>query len=224
MFELRINPDNIVDEYLTPEQRFIVSVYKSILGSEKKRDFQLKSSFTLEEIDEAIEEAMKGARDVAGVQSEVDNVSMDRIVIHGVHQFTPLILRTIEEIAKFKKVNLLINYQKQYKNIYQTWIDIYSAFDCEIIDFNGTEFCPTNSNSVSYEGNILGQNIGRLLNGRKEDISAHLPYEITEFDNMTEFASYVARKFEDAVKRDPERPMAAMKEQIYAADSSANDI
>ncbi len=224
MFELRISPDNIVDKYLTPEQRFIVSVYNSILNSEKKKDFQLRCGFTSEEIDASIEEAMNGAKDVARVQADFDDVSMDRIVIHGVHQFTPLILRTIEEIAKFKNVILLINYQNQYKNIYQTWIDVYSAFDCEIIDFKGVEFCPTDPKSVSYEGNILGQNMGRLLNGRKEDIGMHLPYEITEFDNMTEFASYVARKFEDAVKIDPERPMAAMKEQIYAADSSANDI
>ncbi len=224
MFELRINPNNIVDKYLTPEQRFIVSVYNTILGSEKNKEFQLDNGFTSEEIDKAIVEAMKGAKDVAGVQTDIENVSMDRIVIHGVHQFSPLILSMIEEISKYKKVILFINYQKQYKNIYQTWIDIYSAFDCEMSDFSGPEFCPTDTKSVSYEGNVLGQNIGRLLNGRKEDVSAHMPYEITEFDNMTEFASYVAGMYEDAVKENPERPMAAMKEQIYAADSSANNI
>ena len=41
---------------------------------------------------------------------------------------------------------------------------------------------------------------------------------------MTEFAAYVARAFEQAGKSDPENPMRMMQEQIYAADSSANNI
>ena len=39
---------------------------------------------------------------------------------------------------------------------------------------------------------------------------------------MTEFAGYVSRQFEEAVKKDPDRPMAAMKEQIYSAYRSVN--
>ncbi len=224
MFELRINPDSIVDKYLSPEQRFIVSVYNKILTSDKSKDFKLKDCYTEEEIDASIYDAMNTAKNNAGIADELDATSMDRIVIHGVHQFSPLILRTIEEIAKYKKVILLINYQSQFKNIYQTWIDIYSAFDCGIKDFEGQEFMPVDEKSISYEGNVLAQNIGRLFAGRKEDINILHPYAITEFDNTTEFASYVARQFDEAIKKDPERPMAAMKEQIYAADSSANDI
>lgn len=224
MFELRINPDNIVEKYLTPEQRFIVEVYKIILNSEKSLIFQVQNSFEEEDINKAVITAMNGAKETANVQDNIEVSEMDTIVIHGVHQFSPLMLRTIEELSKFKKVILLINYQNQFKNIYQTWIDIYSAFDCGIKDFPGQEFVPVDDKSVSYEGNVLAQNMGRLFAGRKEDITATKPYEIIEFDNMTEFASYVARQYEDAVKRDPERPMAAMKEQIYAADSSANDI
>ena len=224
MFELRINPDNIVDKYLTAEQQFIVSVYKYILETDKAELFLLNDSFKEEEINQAIFEAMKGAKEIANVQNDIEVTSMDTIVIHGVHQFSPLILRTIEEIAKYKKVILLINYQRQFKNIYQTWIDIYSAFDCEIKDFSGVEFVPTDAKSTSYEGNVLAQNMGRLLSGRKEDITVPHPYEIIEFDNMTEFAGYVSRQFEEAVKKDPDRPMAAMKEQIYSADSSVNDI
>lgn len=66
--------------------------------------------------------------------------------------------------------------------------------------------------------------MGKLLAGRKEDLSLQKPIEIIEFDNMTEFASYVAKVFEDAAKKNPDHPMQEMKEQIYAADSSANDI
>ena len=224
MFELKIDPKNIVDKFLSPEQRFIVDVYRKILSSGKIADFMLKQDFTFEEIDEAIRNAMKTAKDNASSKGEIDVKNMDQIVIHGVHQFSPLMLRTIEEISKYKKVILLINYQEQYKNIYQTWIDIYSAFDCAIKNYDGIEFHPVDVFSVSYEGNVLAQNMGRLICGRKDDVVVKKPYEIIEYDNMTEFANYVARMFEDAAEVDPEHPMSAMKEQIYAADSSANDI
>ncbi len=224
MFELRMDPQNIVEEYLTPEQKYIVLVFKKIIASEKEKDFILKENFEEEEINQAIVKAMTNAKDNSYSKGEVEVDVLDHIVIQGVHQFSPLMLRTIEEISKYKKVILLFNYQEQYKNVYQTWVDIYSAFDCKIIDFKGEEFHSTDIRSASYEGHVLAQNIGKLLNGRKEDISVNKPYEIIEFDNMTEFAGYVARLFETATEKDPAHPMAAMNEQIYAADSSANDI
>lgn len=224
MFELKMEPQNIVDKYLTPEQRFIVAVYKKIRASEKAKDFYFEQDFTEEQINQAITKAMTTAKDNSSTKNEIEVETLDHIVIHGVHQFSPLLLRTIEEIAKYKKVILLINYQEQYKNIYQTWIDIYSAFDCEIRNFDGIEYYPVDVSAVSYDGNLLAHNIGKLIGGHKEDIFVRKPYEIIEFDNMTEFASYVAKVFEDAEKKDPEHPMNAMKEQIYAADSSANDI
>jgi hypothetical protein len=224
MFELRINPQSIVDEFLSPEQRFIVEIYNLIINSGMSKDFCLKQGFSEDEINDAIMNAMNTAKNNANADYEISCNNMDTIVIHGVHQFSPLMLRAIEEISQYKKVILLINYQEQYKNIYQTWIDIYSAFDCEIKNFDGIEFVPSDKASVSYDGNVLAQNMGKLLNGQKNEIILKDAYEITEFDNMTEFASYVAKVFEDAKKLSPEHPMSAMNEQIYAADSSVNDI
>ena len=159
MFELKIEPQNIVDKYLSPEQRFIVAVYNRILGSDKQKNFKLEQDFTKEKIDQAISDAMIKGRQNSSVKEQLDAQVTDQIVIHGVHQFSPLLLRAIEEIAKYKKVILLINYQEQYKNLYQTWIDIYSAFDCEIKNFGGIEFQPSDPASVSYEGNLLAQNL-----------------------------------------------------------------
>ena len=225
MFELRMNPNNIVEKYLTPEQKFIVFIFNEIINSDRNKDFLLKDNFTEQEIEEAIMAALQIVKENSGNASESIGIGeFDHIVIHGVHQFSSLMLRTIEEIAKYKKVILLFNYQEQYKNIYQTWIDIYSSFDCKMVDFKENEFHPTDSSTISYEGNMLAQNMGKLLEGRKEDITVQKPYEIIEFDNMTEFAGYVAKIFEEAERRDPEYPMSAMSEQIYAADSSANDI
>ncbi|MBR0576251.1 hypothetical protein KCG48_07825 [Proteiniclasticum sp. BAD-10] len=222
MFELDIKIEDVLPEKLTPEQLFIVEVFKKILSSEKKKDFVLRNEFDEASIDDAITKTMINA--CYGKDLDCSTIQMDRVVIHGVHQFSPIILRSIEKIAEYKKVILLFNYQPQYKNVYQTWIDIYTAFDCPITDFGGIEFRPSLQYPISYSGNVLADNLGKLINGQADSITRDNGYEIVEFDNMTEFAGYVANVFEVAAKADPEHPMGMMHEQIYAADSSANDI
>lgn len=220
MFELNININDIVFDKLTPEQKFIVEVFRKILTSEKKKDFFLKDDFRENEIDIAINHAMQRARK----DLDCAVVNKDCVVIHGVHQFSPIMLRAIERMAEYKKVILLFNYQPQYKNIYQTWIDIYSAFDCPILDSTTEEFRPSLSFPISYEGNLIADNIGKLTNGQMASVSSDSEIEILEFDNMTEFAGYVAEVFNAAEKADPDNSMRQMREQIYAANSSANDI
>ncbi|MGX8701611.1 hypothetical protein [Caproiciproducens sp.] len=220
MFELNMNVQDILVDKLTPEQTFIVEVFKKILSTEKKKDFILRSDFDEVSIDEAIGKTMAKARK----DFDPFSVQTDRIVIHGVHQFSPIMLRAIEKLSECKKVILLFNYQAQYKNAYQTWIDIYTAFDCPITDFGGTEFRPSLQYPVSYKGNMLADNLGKLIDGRTDGVVHDSSYEIIEFDNITEFANYVADVFEAAEKADPANPMSRMREQIYAADSSANNI
>lgn len=220
MFELNINVDEILNDQLTPEQRFIVEVYKKILFSAMVSDFKIKSEFTVTDIDDALINAMLTAKE----DYNPSLVNKDVIVIHGIHQFTPIMLRAIEAISKYKKVILLFNYQPQYKNAFQTWIDIYTAFDYPILSFETQEFHPSLSLANSYHGNILADSLGRMINGNLSGITRDNSYTITEFDNVTEFASYVATLFTEALHTNPNNPMQTMREQIYAADSSVNDI
>lgn len=220
MFEMNMAAQDILIEKLTPEQVFIVDIFKKILKSDKKKDFSIKSDFSEKEIDKALNDTIIKACSDYDTQA----IENDHIVIHGVHQFSPIMLRAIEEISKYKKVILLFNYQTQYKNVYQTWIDIYTAFDSPINYYGGGEFHPTMEHPISYRGNLLADNLGKLINGRTESVVFGEPYEIIEFDNMTEFAGYVANVFESAEKADPNNPMSKMSEQIYAADCSANNI
>ena len=220
MFELNMDINAILREKLTKEQEYILDIYKKILSSDKRGDFFLAQNLSEEEINVGLQKAM------TTIQKDYDPSGVDTstIVIHGVHQFTPITLRAIDELQKYKNVILLFNYQKQYKNVYQTWFDIYSAFDCKIVDYDREEFTPTDISSVSYKGNVLADQLGKLVNGQKKEITVDQPYEIMEFDNMTEFAGYVADIFEEAEHKDPAKPMSCMHEQIYAANSSANDI
>lgn len=220
LFELNVDENAVLMDKLTKEQKYIMSIYRKILSSDKKKDFILADSLSEEEVDEGLKKAMTAIHE----DYDCSGADFGTVVIHGVHQFSPIMLRTIEELQKYKKIILLFNYQKQYKNVYQTWFDIYSAFDCKIIDFDRAEFYPTDPDSVSYKGNVLADQLGKLMNGQKKNITVDAPYEILEFDNMTEFAGYVADIFEDAAQKDETQPMHYMREQIYAADSSANDI
>ena len=219
MFELKVDLKSIRKDKLTKEQEYIVDIYQRICDTDKKEDFSLAESLSEDEINEGLIKAMTAIKDY-----DYSNVDMGTVVIHGVHQFSPIMLRAIDELQKYKNVILLFNYQKQYKSVYQTWFDIYSLFDCEIVDYDRTEFVPTDSESVSYKGNVLADQLGKLMNGQKKTITVDEPYEILEFDNVTEFASYVADIFEEASRKNPSQPMHYMREQIYAADSSANDI
>jgi len=219
--ELNVNPDDVLMSELNPEQKFIISLYRTILKSPMANLFQVKTDLGLSDIEGAVSAAITNEDDEVSV---IPDLGFDRIVIHGVHQFSPLILRAIEEIANYKKVILLFNYQPQYKNIYQSWIDIYSSFDCPISDFSGLEFVPDPSIKTSYEGNVLADNLGKLAEGRTDQVDQRLDYELIEFDNMTEFAGYVASVYKAGKVINPSNPLSSMREQFYAADSSANEI
>ena len=158
-------------------------------------------------------------------------VDCNTVVIHGIHQFTPTILSMLEEVSKYKRVVLLFNYQQQYNEIYQTWLDVYSCFDLNIKSQFNNEFKPTTLLQPSYEGNMLADQIGRLANGtlieKNKDINN---VKVVEFDNITEFSAYVARIYEEAAKdfhADEHKNgsvLSYMKEQFYSANNSVNDI
>ena len=216
LFELDIKTDDIVMDELTPEQRFIVSLYAEIKSSPALSDlFTVDCDLSAKDVDSAI---------AAAIALDMPSEIPDRVVIHGVHQFTPIMLRTIEELARHKKVILLFGYQSQYKAIYQTWIDVYSSFDRPITSFGGKEFVPNQNMPESYEGNRLGDGLGRLADGHVWATGDSCDYELIEFDNMTEFAGYVADLYSSGRAINPKSPLSAMKEHIYAADSSVNDI
>lgn len=226
LFELDMSIEEMRTDLMTEEQRHLVGIYRIIRESELLQAFKIKRHFSEAEIENAIREGMKLERENA----DISGVDVDTIVIHGVHQFSPMILQTIELVAKYKRVILLFNYQQQYKNVYQTWIDVYSSFDLPIKSQFTNEFRPNPLLANSYSGNLLADRMANLIEGHPEENKEECPFEIIEFDNNTEFASYVASVFEDALKRQ-ERDKEAkrstlyyMQEQFYAANNSVNNI
>lgn len=220
MSALEIQPSDIDKELLSHEQRIVVKVYEQLLSSDNKKDFYVNSNINEDGVDQLIRSTLNKA------YPNNPNLELDysRVVFHGIHQFTPILLRAIELIGNYKEVILLFNYQEQYSNLYQTWIDIYRAIDDNISLSTVEDTRPNIINRNSYLCNVLADNLGKLSEGNAQSIDLSSDIEIIEFNNKTEFANYVANQFESAKRHNSEAPLNSMKEQFYAADTSVNDI
>lgn len=228
--EMNLVFNNINIRKVSEEQRYLVAAYYSLMKSEYRSLFTFKSFFNELEINAALTKALHKENDKKGIG--LDAVDLDTIVFHGIHQFTPIILNAIEQVAQYKRVVMLFNYQEQYKEVYQTWLDVYSCFDLIIKSQFSNEFHPNKLLPISYKGNVLADSIGKLANGDFEGRKQELEdIEAIEFDNITEFSAYVAALYESAKKeydRDKNHGrrsvLSYMSEQFYAADNSVNDI
>lgn len=133
MVEMGLLLKNLKIKKITEEQTYLIAAYNAILHGDKANKFSLRKHFSEKEIDSAVQTALVAKDQRRGKKiKSVGKVDCNTVVIHGVHQFTPTILSMIEEVSKYKRVVLLFNYQQQYSEIYQTWLDVYSCFDLNI--------------------------------------------------------------------------------------------
>lgn len=104
MFELNVDVNAVLKDKLTKEQTYILGIYKKIISSDKKEDFFLAQSLSEKEINLGLQRAM------TAIQKDYDSSGVDisTVVIHGLHQFTPIALRAIDELQKYKNVILLL--------------------------------------------------------------------------------------------------------------------
>jgi hypothetical protein len=224
MFELGMNPDNIKDSELTYEQKCIVAILKELHKAQNKHFF-LKDDFTQSEIDEAISDTMEIALEKEEMREQLQYVRKDIVVVHGIHQFSPIMLKTIEILSKYKNVIVLFNYVPDYKSVYETWLNVYSWFESKTI-ISQYNFSP---DTRAFTGGHIADNIAAMIAGSTATIDYSEQVKVVEFDNQTEFAGYIAKKFEKAEQiraKDNYSHTALyyMSEQIYAANSNVNDI
>lgn len=224
MAEIGMNPNEIRTTELTTEQKYVLEIYKRLLDSGKTQ-FSLKRSFAKSEVQDAITKILHLPQ-FKLTEDQISSVHTDCIVINGIHQFTPIMLRTIEVLSKFANVFILFNYRSDYQNVYQTWLNVYSNFDSKI-NISSHNFASIES---KLPGQQLADDIAGLVNGNTSSAIGSNPIEVTEFDNATEFAGYIAKEFEAAEERQkadgyshPDT-LYYMRDQIYAANSSVNDI
>lgn len=224
MFELGMNPEHIQDAALTYEQKCVVEIYRELRRTNNKY-FVLKDSFTARELDAAITKTMDEALRKESNRDRLLEVKKDTIIVHGIHQFSPIMLKTIEMLGMHKNVFILFNYVPDYKNVYQTWLNVYSWFESKIT-FSSQNFY---DHSKDFAGGRIADNIAAMIAGSTATIDYSEKIRVIQFDNQTEFAGYIAKKFELAeIERAKDNyahsVLYYMDEQIYAANSNVNDI
>lgn len=224
MIELGMDPKNIKKTALTYEQKCVVSIYEELINTNNKA-FQLKSDLTNEEIEDAIDDTVAELLQGNDTHNKADQIKKETIVVHGIHQFSPIILRTIENLSRFKNVIILFNYQEDYKNLYQTWLNVYSWFESKI-QISSQNF---NNDSQAFEGGKIADNMAAMISGNTSTIDFTHLIDVIEFDNQTEFAGYIARKFEAAESKRAKNgflhtALFYMEEQIYSANSKVNEV
>lgn len=170
------------------------------------------------------------------------------VVIHGIHQFTPLQLKLIKHLDKLGvEVIFMFNYLPEYKEVYSSWSYIYQQFDAPIHhDTKVKTYIPTGQ--LQKTGNAVASNIGLLCEDKvartdariKANYSLYRGEKVQEFDNVSEFAGYISDEFMDAERtmqgEDPlyEKPMqkkattaailARMDEIVYTANKDVDEL
>ena len=217
LFELDIKVEDIelTKNSFTLDQLYLVSAYEKLIGN---KEFYIKPHFEADEIDGIFTSFL----------SENNLKLDDTIVFNGIHQFSPMILRAILNIAEYREVVLMFNYNDKYSKVYETWLNVYSQFDekIEISNEDAESFEPIN------DSQMLGVQLAQMLEGTLS-VSSRIPLsnaKVIVFDNTTEFARYVSDHYEEALRKKKalndtsHNVLAFMDEQFYAAKSDVNKI
>ncbi|WP_088103006.1 hypothetical protein [Halalkalibacter urbisdiaboli] len=145
----------------------------------------------------------------------------DKVVIHGVHQFTPLIHKFVTKLESMGvEVIFLFNYCQEFQTIYSTWGEVYSWTKKDIVS-SGSLF--------EVKARALGENIGSTFEGNVRNVKK-TGESLLKFTNLTAFTDYVSpiytkakKSAEEAAKNNKIKKIEIiknMKEQFYAVDGS----
>lgn len=198
------------------EQKLFVHMLKKAQESSLFRFPQTPSQEKLKEIVVAL--AKKEVEDCTGTPQEAKRCEravdvtkeqpFDSIVVHGVHQFTPVQLRLLLAMEKMGiTIIFLFNYQKKYSKIYSSWNDIYGCFEVPI--HHDTVVCEYTPSTMQNPSNALACALGEICEDRNAVGSASLrkwyklykSVQLMEFANITEYAHFVSNHFDVAIQR-----------------------
>lgn len=156
----------------------------------------------------------------------------NHVVVHGVHQFTPLQLRFLTYLDKLGvQVIFLYNYLPQFKEIYSSWNYIYQQFNAPIHhDTKITNYQP--EMQFKRSGVSIAENMALLC---EESISRNDPrifrnYEyykderVVGFDNISEYAGYVSDLFAEAEAEIKENDETGNPSQAQAKQRSTSEV
>lgn len=207
-YEVKIVDTDFLDLDDESKIKYIDEVIKSLNRKIEKR---VKNSKRLKERLEMYKEIL----------DDYDSKSVKKVIFHGVHQFTPIMLKLIKYLENNNvEVIFLINYNDQFKRLYSTWDKVYEWTKCRI-EKNFIEY--------KYDQLEIAKNYSAIIEGNFDKLTYDNNLVINRFDNYTEMGNYIAEKYieaRDKVKEfNASEVLGNMSEQFYSVDGSTiNDM
>ena len=237
----QIKDKKAFDKILIQEiDKVILSVRSELNKQAQRRGVIFRKDQRKEEVEQKIEQASKKLNKINTIKKifeeykhEKWKIDYDKVFIHGVHQFTPLILKLIHDLEEAgSEVIFLFNYMPEYSEIYKTWRHVYDwVGKSEGVD---THFIQEGNEYLQKRA--LGETLSSLYQGDFSKISDSYGASYTVFDNLTSFSDYVSDVYEEAEKeynnRYPESTtttpendgklmkLALMNDQFYAINGT----
>lgn len=209
---------SIIDEYKSKEVKDIKNAMDNLI--DKDIDKLHKNGKSIKEQEERLYlEKVKNS-----------NHRLSKIVIHGVHRFDSKLFYFIKNIERMGiDIIFLINYDDEYKRIYETWKNVYKWTNKELI---------VEKINLDSEHQDIGIAIGKLLEGDFKKVNeCYLNlYKVNVFDNLTSFSSSICAEYDKALEKSkqklrpgqvvkPNQTLKNMDKQYYATNNRyINDI
>ena len=170
-----------------------------------------------------------------------------KLVIHGVHQFSPVQLRFIISLEqKGVEIIFLHNFQEQYPAMYSSWNYIYQYFGAEthadqkIKSFQVPGQLPRPGHALAEAMALMCEDGGNRLDPRfKSNFALYRDMKVNCFENVSEYAGYISDRVNEAKDRiEKERNLyeqpqgkvgtakvlSRMDELIYTANKDVEDL
>lgn len=221
LIEMDIRPESI-DEGDKIIKQF-KSIYSKVIQEDEWRQLENKEKISQRNLRENFEKILDEEKEIYNRDSvelkinekQLRDNKFDAIVINGLHRFTPIIFRMIDDLMNEANMSIIfvINYLDEYPEIYKTWEEVYSWTGVPI----------EASNEELIDRNNLGKSLGELLNGNIKEFQ-NRNIEFIKYDNISAFADKVSNSYKDTIDRDEETGqtkkvgnISKMKEQFYSA-------
>ena len=153
---------------------------------------------------------------------DFDEKTINKVIFHGVHQFTPIMLKLINYLEKNNiEVIFLINYDENFNRLYSTWDNVYKWTNCKIEKYRV---------NYKYDSLKIAKNYAAIIEGDFEKLEEYNSVVINKFDNYTEMSNYVSKVYSKARETlkgefNGTSVLANMTEQFYSVDgTNINDI
>lgn len=221
LLEMDIKPESINENNKIIKQFKLI--YSEIIKENEWRQLEDRSKITVDKLKKSFKNILKEEKkrykeEESHLKINEQNIkdnSFDKIVINGLHRFTPIIFRMIDDLMDNAKISFIfvVNYLNEYPEIYKTWEEVYAWTDATI----------EASNEELIDRDNLGKSLGELLNGNIRKFQ-NINIEFIKYDNISSFADKVSASYKATIDKEnitglPKTigNISKMKEQFYSA-------